>query len=143
MLLKFLIHDDVIKCHQHFPRNWSFVTGEFPSQRPVTRSFDVFLDLRLNKRLSKQTSSRWFEAPWGSLLSHCNVYDFVTTCVIGCFIWFYGPVNCLIFFFGKNFKPSFLNFIRCCTVMRKSQYYVYEIWQYQGLCINVYTMTFI
>ena len=26
------------------------VTGEFPSQRPVTRSFDVFSDLRLNKR---------------------------------------------------------------------------------------------
>ena len=30
------------------------VTGEFPSQRPVTRSFDTFDDLRLNKRL-KQT----------------------------------------------------------------------------------------
>ena len=30
------------------------VTGEFPSQRSVTRSFDVFFDLRLNKRLSKQ-----------------------------------------------------------------------------------------
>ena len=29
------------------------VTGEFPSQRPVMRSFDVFFDLRLNKRLSK------------------------------------------------------------------------------------------
>ena len=29
------------------------VTGEFHSQRPVTRSFDVFCDLRLNKRLSK------------------------------------------------------------------------------------------
>ena len=28
--------------------------GEFPTQRPVTRSFDVFFDLRLNKRLSKQ-----------------------------------------------------------------------------------------
>ena len=28
--------------------------GEFPPQRPVTRSFDVFFDLRLNKRLSKQ-----------------------------------------------------------------------------------------
>ena len=28
------------------------VPGEFPSQRPVTRSFDVFFDLRLNKRLS-------------------------------------------------------------------------------------------
>ena len=31
------------------------VTGEFPSQRPVTRSYDVFFDLRLNKRLSKQS----------------------------------------------------------------------------------------
>ena len=27
--------------------------GEFLTQRPVTRSFDVFFDLRLNKRLSK------------------------------------------------------------------------------------------
>ena len=27
------------------------VPGEFPAQRPVTRSFDVFFDLRLNKRL--------------------------------------------------------------------------------------------
>ena len=25
--------------------------GEFPSQRPMTRSFDVFFDLRLNKQL--------------------------------------------------------------------------------------------
>ena len=31
------------------------VTGEFPSQRPVTRSFDVFFDLRLNECLSKQS----------------------------------------------------------------------------------------
>ena len=30
-------------------------TGEFPSQRPVTQSFYVFIDLRLNKRLSKQS----------------------------------------------------------------------------------------
>ena len=28
------------------------VTGEFPTQKPVTRSVDVFFDLRLNKRLS-------------------------------------------------------------------------------------------
>ena len=28
--------------------------GGFPSERPVTRSFDIFFDLRLNKRLSKQ-----------------------------------------------------------------------------------------
>ena len=31
------------------------VTGEFHTQRPVTRSFDVFFDLRLNKLLSKQS----------------------------------------------------------------------------------------
>ena len=30
------------------------VSGEFPSQRPVTRSFDIIFDLRLNKQLSKQ-----------------------------------------------------------------------------------------
>ena len=29
--------------------------GEFPTQRPVTRSFDVFFDLRLNKQLSKNS----------------------------------------------------------------------------------------
>ena len=29
------------------------VTGEFPSQRPVTRSFDIFFDMRLNIQLSK------------------------------------------------------------------------------------------
>ena len=29
------------------------VTGEFPAQRQVTRGFDVFYDLRLNKRLGK------------------------------------------------------------------------------------------
>ena len=31
------------------------VPGECPAQRPVTRNFDVFFDLRLNKRLSKQS----------------------------------------------------------------------------------------
>ena len=31
------------------------VPGEFPTQRPATRSFDAFFDLSLNKRLSKQS----------------------------------------------------------------------------------------
>ena len=39
----------------------SLVIGEFPSQRPATRSFDVFFDLRLNKRLNKQSIRRWCE----------------------------------------------------------------------------------
>ena len=37
------------------------VAGEFPSQRPVTRSFDVFFDLCLNNWLSKQSWGWWFE----------------------------------------------------------------------------------
>ena len=48
------------------------VSGEFPSQRPVTRSFDVFFDLRLNKRLSKQSWGWWFETPSCSLWRNCN-----------------------------------------------------------------------
>ena len=58
-------HDDVIK--------WKHVrvtgplsvnlpgTSEFPSQRPVTRSFVAFFYLRLNKRLRKQSRRRWCE----------------------------------------------------------------------------------
>ena len=43
------------------------VTGEFPTQRPVTRIFDVFFDLCLNKRLSKQSWGWWLETPSRSL----------------------------------------------------------------------------
>ena len=46
--------------------------GEFPTQRPVTRSFDVFFDLLLNKRLSKQPWGWWFETLSWSLWRHCN-----------------------------------------------------------------------
>ena len=31
------------------------VRGQFPAQRQVTRGFDAFFELRLNKRLSKQS----------------------------------------------------------------------------------------
>ena len=48
------------------------VTGEFPAQRPVTWSFDVFFDLRLNQRLSKQSWGWWFETP---SCRHCNVLN--------------------------------------------------------------------
>ena len=71
-----LEHDDVIKW-KHFRVTgplWgeSTIYGGFPSQRPVTRSFDVFPDLRPNKRLSKQSRRRWFETHSRSLWRHCN-----------------------------------------------------------------------
>ena len=51
------------------------VSGEFPAQRPVTRSFDVFFDLPLNKRLSKQSWGWWFKTPSCPLRRHCNDID--------------------------------------------------------------------
>ena len=50
------------------------VTDEFPSQRPVTRSFIVFFDLRLNKQLNKQSWGQWIEMPSRSSWRHCNTW---------------------------------------------------------------------
>ena len=41
----------------------------------VTRSFDVFFDLRLNKRLSKQSWGWWFETLSCPLWRHCNILN--------------------------------------------------------------------
>ena len=46
--------------------------GEFPTQRPVTRSFDVYFDLSPNKRLSEQSWGWWFETPSRPLWRHRN-----------------------------------------------------------------------
>ena len=63
--------------------------GKFPAQRPVTRSFDVFFDLRLNKRLSKQPWGWWFETPVWSLWRHRN-----DSCKIGYDpIWKYSDIS--------------------------------------------------
>ena len=68
-------HDDAIKW-KHFPRCWPFVRGIHrspvysPHKRPVTRSFLVFFDLRLNKRLQKQSRHRWCDTPSRSLWRH-------------------------------------------------------------------------
>ena len=51
------------------------VSGEFHAQRPVTRSFDLFFDLHLNKRLKKQSWCWWFETLSSPLCRHCNVWE--------------------------------------------------------------------
>ena len=50
-------------------------SGEFPTQKPVTRSFDVFFDLCLNKCLRKQSWGWWFETLSRPLWRHCNEYQ--------------------------------------------------------------------
>ena len=47
-------------------------TSGIPSHMPVTRSFDVFFDLRLNKRLNKQSRRRWAETPSRSSWCDCH-----------------------------------------------------------------------
>ena len=63
-------NDDVIKWKQ-FPPHWPFV--DYSHKREVTRNFDLFVDLRLQKRLSKQLRPRWLETQWRSSLCHWNV----------------------------------------------------------------------
>ena len=60
---------------------------------PVTRSFDVFFDLRLNKRLSKQSWGCWLETLWRPLWRQRNDLHLVSTMkelwyVLGlCVLW--------------------------------------------------------
>ena len=61
-------------------------TGHFPSQRSVTRSFDVFFDLCRNKRLNKHLWGWWFGTPSRPLWRHSNVIIFLSTG--------YGCTNC-------------------------------------------------
>ena len=56
--------------------------GEFPTQKPVTQSFDVFFDPSLNKQLSKQPWGWWFETLSWSLRRHCNECMMVSTTVV-------------------------------------------------------------
>ena len=77
-------HDDVIK-RKHFLPYWP-VTSEFPAQRPVTRRFDVFFDLRLTKWLSKQQWGWWIEMSSCPSWRHHNdvddIYQQLTPCEI-------------------------------------------------------------
>ena len=65
-------------CTMMTSSNWNtfrvagHLCGEFPAQRPVMRSFDIFFDLRLNKRLGKQSWGWWFETLSRPLWRHSN-----------------------------------------------------------------------
>ena len=73
-------YDDVSKW-KHCPRYWPFVQGihrgpvNSPHKWSVMRSFHVFFDLCLNKRLSKQLWGWWFETPSYPLWRHCNGWN--------------------------------------------------------------------
>ena len=91
-------HDDVIKW-KHFPRYWPFVRGihrlpvNSPHKGQCTRSFDAFFDLRLNKRLSKQSWGWWSETSSHPLRRHCNDSDESTL----------RNVNVSLYYSAKNY----------------------------------------
>ena len=67
----------LVRCEGNSP-----VTGEFPSQRPVARSFDVFFHLRLNRRLNKQSWGGWFETPSPIRTQFWYIYSICSQCWI-------------------------------------------------------------
>ena len=95
-------HHDVIKvfsasltiCAGNSP-----VPGEFPTQRLVMRSFDVFCDLRLNKRLSKQSWGWWIETQSRPLCRHCNDFTKPFSGIGACYN------SCLTQFNRHYFQP--------------------------------------
>ena len=126
-------HDHVIKW-KHLPRYWPFVRGihrspvNSPHKWPVTRSFDVFFDLRLYKRLSKHS--------WGWFLRRYHAHDDVTVmqcvnlfdwnlewCLPGWGGWVpicnmrQSACRCktlTMFFFSNTMKLHFENFTYIC-----------------------------
>ena len=89
----------------------SLVTGEFPSQRQVTRSFDSFVDLRLNKGLSIQSRLWWLETPSRSLWLHCNVFFliWIQTGIWFIFDNFFGSLSALFLNYAnrhESYAPS-------------------------------------
>ena len=93
------------------------VPGEFPTQRPVTRSFDVFFDLHPNKRSSKQWWGLWFETPSSPLWRHCNdqpalshmvgrtatvVYRSGMYISVMCLSMYYAKISHEVVFMNKN-----------------------------------------
>ena len=105
------------------------VPGEFPAQRPVTRSFDAFFYLRLNKRLSKQSWGWWFETLLRPLWRHRNgliilvelptSQSVITLGIVWLNIWIYC---CRVFAQAQGTNGSFTAGMRMRTALTAALY---------------------
>ena len=84
------------------------VPGEFPSQRPVTRSLNVFFDLHLNKLVSKQSWGWWFETTLPLLWCHCNFKSTGNS-----------SVSLLFLVVTREFPPKRANDVESLSVSRR------------------------
>ena len=82
-------------CGEFTGHRWITLT------RPVTRSFDVFSELRLDKRWNKQSWGWWFGTPSRLLWRQCNgkSYYHMMLCTILNGIC---HIPCLVGIFGKH-----------------------------------------
>ena len=100
-------HDDVIKW-KHFPCHWPFVRRihrspvNSPHKRQVTRSFDVFFHLRLNKRLINTREAgdlRRYHAHYDVIVMISSQRDVP-------FDWGISPTPCFASGFGDIVQPK-------------------------------------
>ena len=83
------------------------VNGEFPSQRPVTRSFDIPLTCALNKRLSKQSGDWWVETQSRPLWRHWIGMIWKRNSIFNGFIWQHGTL--LLPWFNFNTSSNYIH----------------------------------
>ena len=104
----------------------SLCTG-VESQRSVTRSFGVFLDLRLYQQLSKQWRRRWFETPSRSLWRQCNDLFLCSS---------YSPFvteSCLLF----ELLHIYVGHVIMCILCFAFSWYYFRIWFWASESIAV------
>ena len=112
---------------------------EFPAQRPVTRSFDVFVDLRPNKRLNKQWWGWWLETLSRPLWRHCNAHAVPLMTYL-----YFGPL-----FNHSNRDITSSSWADRVAVPERKYVikirvrYQYSRWRRKQLLRNVYTAIFI
>ena len=106
------------------------VTGEFPAQRPVMRSFDVFFDLHLNKRLSNQSWGWWFDMLSCPLWRHRNGF-FSDETVLQKF-----PVQQILV--GSGMEYMYYPFICLKEAFYWCFKYIFLFWKHQNICVKLY-----
>ena len=82
--------------------------GGFPSQWPMTWSFDVFFDLCLHKRLSKQLRHRWFKTlpVHNDVTVMIYIYICVCVCCVYARVYFFAGIQYSDFDYGNH--PSII-----------------------------------
>ena len=103
------------------------VTSGFPSQRPVTWSFDVLFYLRLTKRRSKQSRRRRFETSSRSLWPHCH--EHILGCTPSWDVSYFHNLD----FYSLSGKTSYRNISRSLEAARFNAVIIVSLWNLTGI----------